>query len=47
MHPKTLPEAGLGYRGINCRLGSMFTEECGAAWTEAEALAVAQDIAIH
>ncbi len=46
-HRKTLPEAGSGYRGKGCRPLSTLTEECGSAWTEAIALAAAQDIAIH
>ncbi len=47
MHRKTLPETGLGYRGINFRPLSTLPEECGAAWMEAEALTVAHDVAIH
>ncbi len=38
VHRNTLPEAGSGYRGINSRPWSTLPEDCGAAWTEAEAL---------
>ncbi len=47
VHGKPLPEAGSGYRGINCRPLSTMSEESGAAWTESVALAATQDIAIH
>ncbi len=46
-HRKTFPEADLGNRGIHCRLLLTSTAECGAPWRKAEALAVAQNIAIN
>ncbi len=46
-HRNTLPEAGSGCHEMNCRPWSMLPEKCGAEWTEAVALAVKHDFAIH
>ncbi len=46
-HSKTLPEAGSGYHGMNYRPWSTLPLKCGAAWTRAVALAIAQYTAVH
>ncbi len=43
---ENLPQTGSGYQGIIFGLFSTLSEECGAAGTEAGALAFARDVAI-